>query len=100
MNEFVALLSQPGIEMPKLPFDVTKSFEPIYWYAISVIREEAEMNAMAAADASASVVGAEASAVISREVAATTTATVTVTVDAAASSTMSAGEAAAAIVGQ
>ena len=28
-NEFVALPSQPGIEMPKLLFDVPKSFEPI-----------------------------------------------------------------------
>ena len=99
-NEFVALPSQPGTEMPKLPFDVPKSFEPIDWYAIDVIREEAERKAMAAADAAAAVAGAEASAVVAREVAAATiTATVTVTVDAAAAATTSAGEAAAAIFG-
>ena len=99
-NEFVALPSQPGIEMPKLLFNVPKSFEPIDWYAINVIREEAKRNDMAVANAAAVVVGAEDYAVVAREVAAATTATVMVTVDASATAMTSTGEAAAAIVSQ
>ena len=76
---------------------VPNPFEPIYWDTIDEIREEAKRNAMAAADAVAGA-GAEAFTIIAREVAATTA--TTVTVDAVAAATKSAGEVAAAIVGQ